>query len=96
MGTTVELVLGGTAQVYCVHDREKRQVVTEAQVAELGLESGIVYDPRQHRTHRCACCSNLFVDPSDEPRYCDTCNPAARLVHSLGAPLALPIGEVDG
>lgn len=87
-------VLGGRAVVCCVHDRQKRQVVTEAQVAAVGLEAGIVYDPRQHRIHRCACCSNLFVDPSDEPRYCETCRTPP--VFALGGPLAAPTGPVDG
>lgn len=87
-------VFGGVATVHCVHDRQKRQVVTEAQVATLGLEAGIVYDPRQHRIHRCACCDNLFVDPSDEPRYCTVCT-VVPLAHPLGGPLAAPIGQVD-
>lgn len=84
--------MGGTAVVCCVHDREKRQVVTERQVAELGLEVGMLYDPKQHKLHMCACCSNLFVDPSDEPRYCSSCQ--APLVHALGGPLAEPLGVV--
>lgn len=90
---TLRVELGGTAVVCCVHDRQKRQVVTEAQVAALGLEVGIVYDPAQHRVHRCACCGNLFIDPSDVPRYCATCS--GPLVHPLGGPLPAPIGEVD-
>jgi hypothetical protein len=87
-------VLGGVATVHCVHDRQKRQVVTEAQVARLALVAGIVYDPKQHRIHRCACCANLFVDPSDEPRYCSFCT-VKPLAHPLGGPLAAPLGEVD-
>ena len=94
MSTGLRIELGGTAQVCCVHDRQKRQVVTEGQVVMLGLEQGIYYDAGQHRIHRCACCENLFVDPSDEPRYCRSCNVPA--VHQLGGPLAYPIGEVDG
>jgi hypothetical protein len=88
------IALGGVAKVYCVHDRQKRQILTETQVAELGLVVGQVYDPRQHRLHRCACCDNVFVHPGDEPRYCSTCNRVP--VHALGGPLASPIGEVDG
>lgn len=91
-GVGLHVSLGGTATVCCVHDREKRQVVTEAQVAKLGLDVGVVYDARQHKLHRCACCENLFVDPSDEPRFCSTClRPAA---HPLGGPLPEPIGVV--
>jgi hypothetical protein len=87
-------VLGGQAVVCCVHDREKRKVMMEQHVSELGLAAGIVYDRRQHRIHRCACCDNLFVDPSDEPRYCSTCSrPPA---FALGGPLATPTGPTDG
>lgn len=93
-GSALRIELGGTAKVFCVHDREKRVVTTEAQVAALGLDAGVVYDPKQHRIHRCACCSNLFFDPSDEPRYCHGCRPATR-VHALGGPLATPLGEVS-
>jgi hypothetical protein len=87
-------VFGGTATVHCVHDRQKRQVITEAQVAALAVEHGIVYDPAQHKIHSCACCGNLFVDPSDEPRFCIVCQgiPA----HLLGGPLPEPTGVVDG
>lgn len=93
-GGGARVVLGGSRVICCVHDRQKRQVTTEAQVARLGLEVGRVYDPKQDRIHRCGCCQNLFVDPSDEPRYCATCKPES-LVHRLGGPLASPIGEVD-
>ena len=89
-GLRVEL--GGTAVVCCVHDREKRKVVTEAAVAALGLEAGIVYDPTRHKLHRCACCDNLFVDPSDTPRFCHACQ--GPLVHALGGPLPEPVGVV--
>jgi hypothetical protein len=88
----VNAQLSGTAVVCCPHDREKRRVTTEAQVAALGAEVGILYDPVQHKLHRCACCENLFVDPSDEPRYCTQC--CGVLVHPLGGPLAPPIGVV--
>lgn len=90
--TGIRVALGGTAVVCCVHDRRKREVVTEAQVAALGLEIGMLYDPKQHKLHRCACCDNLFVDPSDEPRYCQRCQGA--LAHALGGPLAQPTGVV--
>lgn len=86
------LTLSGTAQVYCVHDREKRQVVTEAQVAALGLEVGQVYDPAQHKLHECACCRNLFVDPTDIPRLCHVC--MGLPVHAFTGPLPDPIGPV--
>lgn len=88
----LRIELGGTAKVYCLHDREKRQIVTEAQVAQLGLQVGQVYDPKQHKLHRCSCCDNLFVDPSDEPRFCSSC--LRPLVHTPGGPLPAPKGVV--
>ena len=90
--TPVRMVLGGSAIVCCVHDRQKRQVVTEAQVAALGLDVGLLYDPRQHKLHKCACCGNLFVDPTDTPRFCRECQ--GPLVHALGGPLPIPTGVV--
>lgn len=87
-------VLGGVAVVCCVHDREKRQVRSERQVAELGALVGQRYDPKQHKLHLCACCENLFVDPGDEPRFCSTCQ--RPLVHQLGGPLPEAKGVVDG
>jgi hypothetical protein len=89
----VRPTLGGAAVVCCVHDREKRQVVTEAQVFALGLSVGQVYDPVQHRLFWCACCGNLFVAVSDEPRYCSTCSRPP--THLLGGPLAQPKGRID-
>jgi hypothetical protein len=86
-------VLGGKAKVFCIHDREKRLVTTERQVAELGLAIGVIYDARLHKLQRCACCDNLFFDPSDEPRYCSVCKKVP--VHAQGGPLALPRGVVD-
>lgn len=93
-GAGVRISLSGTAVVCCVHDREKRVVTTEGDVALLGLSSGQLYDRRQHRIHLCTCCENLFVDPSDEPLYCHACRVAP--IHALGGPLKLPGGPVDG
>ena len=81
---------GGVARVYCVHDRAKREVVTERQVVELGAVVGQVYNPAQHRLGLCSCCENLFVDPSDEPRYCARCRRPNR--HPLGGLLVSPNG----
>lgn len=94
MSTGIRPTLGGVAVVCCVHDREKRQIVTETQVAALGLTVGQVYDPAQHRLFLCACCENLFVAVTDEPRYCSTCSQLP--VHALGGPLAEPKGRLDG
>lgn len=95
MGTTVtgfNLQAGGVAVVCCVHDREKRQVTTDTQVAELGRTVGQTYDPRQHKLHHCACCQNLFVDPTDTPRYCHQCQGPLR--HRPAGALPDPTGEV--
>jgi len=81
--------VGGKAIVCCVHDREKRTVTTERQVAQLGLRVGQIYDPAQHKLWKCACCDNLFVDPTDTPRYCAACQ--RPLVHALGGPLPKPV-----
>lgn len=86
-------VFGGTAAVYCVHDRQKRQILTETQVVELGLSVGQVYDRKQHKLHECACCGNLFVDASDLPRLCSVC--LRPNVHTLGGPLPQPTGVVE-
>ena len=94
-GTALRVALGGKAVVCCVHDRPKRQVTTEAQVAALGLEVGQVYDPKQHKLWLCACCENLFVDPSDEPRYCRRCQGPHRCTR-LNGPLPAPNGRPHG
>lgn len=93
-GLGPRMVLSGSAKVCCVHDREKRQVTTEAQVAELGLllRPPILFDPKQHKLFVCACCENLFFDISDEPRFCGPCQ--RPLVHQLGGPLPDPGGVV--
>lgn len=92
MTRALRSVLSGTAVVCCVHDRQKRQVVTSRQVFDLGLQVGQLYDPRQHKLHLCSCCENLFVDLGDEPRFCSTC--VRPHVHPLGSPLPEPKGVV--
>ncbi len=85
-------VLSGKATVHCIHDRQKRIVTTERHVFDLGLTLGILYDPKQHKLHRCSCCENLFVDPSDQPRYCETCGRPP--VHLQAGPLPEPEGVI--
>jgi hypothetical protein len=82
--------LSGKSAVYCIHDREKRMVSTEEQIEKLGYEVGIVYDSRVHKIHTCVCCENMFIDPTDIPRYCSTCS--GPLVHKQGGPLPEPRG----
>lgn len=93
MTRTLRPVVSGSATVHCVHDRQKRQVVTEADVAAVGLTAGLIYDSRIHRVFRCSCCENLFVDIADEPRFCTVCRQPP--VHALGGPLPEPGGPVD-
>lgn len=90
-------IFGGTAVVVCLHDRQKRVVNTPDDVARLGLDLDppLIFNPTVHKTHLCACCSNLFVDETDTPRYCSVCDPNKPFVHSPAAPLAHPIGVVD-
>lgn len=91
--TGLRVSLGGKAEVFCVHDRKKREVVTEEQVALLGLEIGVVFQKGIHHTHHCPCCDNLFVADGTTERYCATCSGSP--VHALGGPLAEPKGVVD-
>lgn len=90
---------GGTAVVVCLHDRQKRVVKTSDDVARLGLELDppVLLDVKIHKIHYCVCCENLFVDPTDIPRYCAVCggNDPSNFVHMPAAPLAQPIGVVD-
>lgn len=91
----VRVTMGGTAAVFCVHDRQKDQVTTEEQVAALGLELPvpIIYDVKIHKLFKCTCCRNLFFDISDEPRFCSVCS--GQLVHPLGGPLPEPGGVIS-
>jgi hypothetical protein len=91
MSANLRLGLSGSAVVVCPHDRPKREVTTERQVAELAPHAGFKFDPKQHRLWLCACCQNLFVDPSDEPRYCRRCQAATH--HPTTAPIAPPNGR---
>lgn len=86
--TTFNVAASGQAIVCCPHDRIKREVTTEAHVAELGLHAGQIYDPKQHKIWKCTCCENLFVDATDTPRYCRRCYRTP--VHPLGGPLPTP------
>jgi uncharacterized paraquat-inducible protein A len=87
-GGAVSVGVRGAAVVVCIHDREKRVVTTEKHVAELAPQVGQTYDPKQHRLWLCACCENLFVDASDEPRYCRRCQIPSS--HPQAGPLRAP------
>ena len=90
--TGLRVVLGGKAVVCCVHDREKRQVVTEEQVRMIGAEIGLLFQPGIHQIHKCPCCENLFVADGITERYCSECSKTP--VHALGGPLPEPKGVV--
>jgi len=88
----VKLGIGGSAKVYCVHDRQKRQVRDPDAVKRLGRTLGVQYDPRKHTLQLCACCMNLFVAYDDTPRLCDPCQGPPK--HPLGGPLPEPGGAI--
>ena len=75
-----EMHISGFAQVYCVHDREKRQLVD------------IAFDPSATKVHLCACCENLFLERTDTPMFCTQCR--GPLAHMPGGPLPDPRGVV--
>jgi len=90
----VQIALSGVAVVHCVHDVPKRVFTDEEDVKAYGLKVGVPFDPKQHKLHRCACCENLFSDPSDEPRLCNFCTPA-HVKHPLAGDIPDPTGVVE-
>lgn len=87
----IRMVLGGSAKVYCVHDREKRLVRTPDDCLRLlhGVHDrnlvGVKYQT-------CGCCENVFAVHSDIPQLCHQCN--GSLKHRLGGPISEPIEGV--
>ena len=82
----IELVLSGVAQVYCVHDREKRQVPDKETALYIARQVGLsitAIDKVVYQT--CACCENVFATFDKNPRLCHTCE--RPLVHKPGGPL---------
>jgi hypothetical protein len=90
--SALQMVFGGTAVVCCPHDVEKRAITTESALYQIGREQNILYDPKQHKIHRCSCCENLFADVSDVPIYCNTCRKPPKFM--LGGSLPEPEGVV--
>jgi len=89
----VTLALGGIAKVYCVHDREKRQVRSPDDAFMLARMAGLLVDPHS-KFQTCGCCENVFATPDDTPRLCERCS--LHHIHALGGPLELPIeGVID-
>ena len=89
----LKVSLSGTAAVFCVHDRQKRQVVTDEQVFDLAKDVGFEIRKGIHHVFECSCCENLFVDDGTEPRYCNPCRGTP--VHTPTGPLPEPKGVVD-
>jgi hypothetical protein len=79
--SAVSVAIGGKAQVFCVHNREKRRV-TE-----------LAFDPAATSLHLCSCCENLFMERSDTPMFCFDCRKAST-IFDLGGPLPDPHGRV--
>lgn len=73
MSTGLRPRLSGVAKVFCVHDREKRQVTDPEHVAFLGRVLNVAFDPRKHILQNCPCCQNLFVAADDTPTLCTVC-----------------------
>jgi len=90
MSTGIRIALGGTAAVYCIHDRQKREVTDVGHVRLLGLQRGQQFDSRIHKVQLCPCCENLHVRLDDIPHYCPVCS--GRPVHPVGGPLPEPQG----
>jgi hypothetical protein len=89
----IELVLSGSAKVYCVHDRLKRQVNSPDDCLRIARDAGMSLFANP-KFQRCACCDNVFATLDDIPQLCTRCNQSA--VHALGGPLSEPIeGVVD-
>lgn len=76
----VSISLGGSARVYCVHNRPKRDV-TE-----------LAFDPTATSIHLCACCENVFLERSDTPMFCPACNRAP--TYRQQGPLPTPRGRI--
>lgn len=87
----IELVLGGSAVVHCVHDRRKRQVQSPDDCIRLAREAGMTL-LAYPKFQTCACCENVFATLDDVPQLCTRCN--GHNVHRLGGPLNDPIEGV--
>jgi hypothetical protein len=85
------MVLGGTAKVYCVHDREKRQVKTPDDCMRLARMVGMTLLAHP-KFQTCGCCENVFASLDDAPQLCSRCSGIN--VHKLGGPVNEPIEGV--
>lgn len=83
--------IGGTAGVYCLHDRQQRQITEEAQVLALAPPGAKI--DGDHKIQECTCCHNLFVTDSPIDEKCLPCDPARqRLLDQAAGGVILPRG----
>ena len=88
----IRMELSGFAQVYCVHDREKRLLKTPDDCIRAARDAGLFVLLAHPKFHTCGCCENVFVTVDDSPQYCHRCSGVN--VHKLGGPLNDPIEGV--
>jgi ribosomal protein L37AE/L43A len=79
-GASLGASVGGAASVYCLHNRQKRQV-TELE-----------FDRAKTKVHLCACCDNLFLERTDTPMFCQHCRRPPTF--AAAGPLPQPRGVV--
>ena len=89
-GGSVGIAIGGVARVYCVHDREKREVRSPDDAYRVAQAAGMVVDPHA-KFQTCGCCENVFATRDDIPTLCPRC--LGVNVHQLGGPLN---GAIEG
>ncbi len=86
MPNGIEISLSGVAKVYCVHDRQKRQVPDKAEALRIARQVGLSITSAHKIVYQtCACCENVFATFDKNPRLCHTCE--RPLVHKPGGPL---------
>lgn len=73
-GSNLGIKIGGTAAVFCLHDRQKAQITEEAQVLALAPPGAKI--DGDHQIRECPCCRNLFVTDSPIDEKCLPCDPA--------------------
>ena len=91
MGMGFRVSLGGVAQVYCVHDREKRIIRNPDDCVRVAQDAGMVLLAHP-KFQTCGCCENVFASLDDAPQLCPGCN--GQNVHKMGGPLNDPIEGV--
>jgi len=87
----IEIVLSGSAAIYCVHDRQKRQVLTPDDCLRIAYAAGLT-PMVGAKFQTCGCCENVFATMTDVPHLCPKCSGSN--VHALGGPLSEPIEGV--